>query len=426
MLIVVNYVLTNIVSGVAHLLQVEGARRGYYDAQVWLEAGQLEEIVIIQAIGLIAVCCGAAWGLPKNGLEPTRVVGAKTLTSNDRKMVAPILFVLIPVSAWASYKINSYVATLDTERVIAVSGGMARYSYMSHWLVWAISLLVLYFAASHSDNVGTWPAIALGLGVVAIAASLQWNGGRSIIVVMTLPLILVILPRLHGARFLAIPLGLFVAAVYMVQLTAERSARFQSGSAGFVEWVDWQWGRFSMLGFAQQHADEGGFLFGETILAGITQFLDGVFRLVGLAGFDTEWQSSANVAAESLLRSGTDIYIVPGMSAELFMNFGVVGIICGYFVIGRACGWVDARFANSSTLITQLAWAYIGTLLVFRTIPVDTASAYSYLTFSGAPLLGIALLSYWRNKPDLGDSEYASPKQRQSSRLPALQPASRK
>ena len=394
-LVVVSYVATNLVSGIAHLIQVSGSARGYFDAVAQLEPGQLEEVVLIEALGLIALSVGALWGLPKCTSPPTQRVSL--LSPRDRSMLPVVLAVLLPVSLWASLRIQEHVATLNIERVISVSGGMARFGFMAHWLVWAISLLVIWLAFSRSHQSGAWPVFVLGAGVVAIAASLHWTGGRSIILVMALPLILVMLPQLRLTKSLAIPAGLAVAFLYfaqIVQITDGRTAGYRSGSSGLVEWLDWEWGRFSMLGFAVRYVHDNGLLFGETIAADAVTFIDGLVRKIGMSGFEVEQRSSINIAAEALLNSGSEIYIVPGMSAELYLNFGIPGILLGYFVLSRLCAWADTRFLGSSTLVTQLAWAYVGTLLVFRTIPANSGSSYGYLIFTGAPLLVVAGASY--------------------------------
>jgi hypothetical protein len=101
---------------------------------------------------------------------------------------------------------------------------------------------------------------------------------------------------------------------------------------------------------------------------------------------------SVEIAAEQLLNSSTAVHIVPGLSAELFLNFGVLGIALGYFALGRLCGWVDGRFTNSGSIVTQLVWAFAGTLIV-KSIGFGGAVITTFL-FTGAPLLAVAGASH--------------------------------
>lgn len=404
-LIVLNYVITNLVSGIAHLAHVSESRRGHFDATVWLTPNQLQELVLIQGLGLIAVCVGAMWNLPSTQPPPR---SPKILSPFDRSALPVMIVLLLPISLFAFTQILRYASGLNIERVISVSAGMARYSFMSHWLVWIISLSVVWVLCREVTYRGYWPAVILGLGVVAIAVSLQWNGGRSIVLVMALPIILVVLPRLRGTKWIAAPIALAAMLIYFTQISQQRSTRYTSASSDLVEWLDWEWGRFSMLGFALQHSERHGLVFGETIASGISRFSQGILRLIGMAPSGSELRSSMNIAAESLLNSNTDVYVVPGISAELYLNFGVIGVIVGYLLLGLISGWVDTRFLSSATAVTQLAWAYLGTLLVFRTIPVDSASAYNYLFFSGAPILIAAALSFLAHKRNMRTEESAA------------------
>lgn len=407
-LVIFIYVVTNLVSGIAHLLKISDTRRGYFDTGLWLTPAQLDHVVLIQAVGLIAICSGVLWGLP-TGVAKGASQRRTGLSIRDRAILPSAIAVLLPVSLWASLQVSEHVATLGIDRIIAISGGMARYSYMSHWLVWAISLSVIWLTSRRTNNHETWRVFALSVGVTAIAASLQWNGGRSIILVMTLPLILVLLPRLRRSKWVAGPVGLTIGILYVIQISENRNTRYSGSGTSLVEWLDWQWGRFSMLGYSVKYVDDNGLLWGETFAAGAIRFVDGVLRLAGLQPINAELRSSTNIAAESLLNSSADIYIVPGMSAELYMNFGMAGIFLGYFVLGWLCSWADAGFVRSATPVTQLAWAYVGTLLVFRTIPVDSASAYSYLVFSGAPLLMLAAVSFFGTRGREGDGVEFNP-----------------
>jgi hypothetical protein len=148
-----------------------------------------------------------------------------------------------------------------------------------------------------------------------------------------------------------------------------------------------------MLGFALQSTDRYGLLGGETFVENISRPLASLSQFVGIRWFQSDAQSSTEIVIAELRNSSTAIYIVPGLSAELFLNFGVVGIALGYFALGRLCAWVDGRFTNSGSIVTQLAWAFAGTLIV-KSIGYGGAVITTFL-FTGAPLLAVAGASHF-------------------------------
>jgi len=197
-------------------------------------------------------------------------------------------------------------------------------------------------------------------------------------------------------RGLAIAFGIAFGSVFAVIAVRQndlRQARSAFGSTGLSDWVDWELGRFSMLGFALQTVDRYGLLYGETFLNSVLQPISGLFRLLGMELALSSTRSSMEIAAEQLLNSSTAVYIVPGLSAELFLNFGAIGVLFGYFALGRLCGWIDGRFIKSSSALTQLAWAYTG-MLVVKSIAYGSNQIITGLLYTGFPILMVAYLSY--------------------------------
>ena len=85
---------------------------------------------------------------------------------------------------------------------------------MSNWLAWAISFGLLALAATAAFRKPSVLLAASGAGIVVIGSSLAWSGGRSILLVMVLPIVLTLLPLLRGARFVAVIAGVLALAVH--------------------------------------------------------------------------------------------------------------------------------------------------------------------------------------------------------------------
>lgn len=397
-LIIVNYVLVGQVSGLVHLAQVEGASRGYFDILASTELTAIESATLNTNLGLAALCLASAYGLPRSP-DATSLGDHRRawLLSSEKKATWLLVLVLLPITMYSLIQIRGYVQNLDATRVIAVAEGFARHSFIAAWAVWVIALAAIAIVSGRLGRSRSWVTVIGSVSMLAIVATLSWSGGRSIVVVMALPLLLLLLPKLDGIRWLAIPAAIAAAASYILAVTETRS--IGSGSQ-FATWLDWEWGRFSLLGFAQQHVEDHGYLYGETFAAGVSNVLLGAMRLVGVNVQNLPLRMSMNITGEDLLGSSTAIHVVPGMSAELFMNFGSWGVFVGYLILGKVTAWADTKYSQADGAILQLTFAYIGSLLVFRTISADSGSIYSYVLYTGFPLLALAFFSCVQRRAD--------------------------
>lgn len=389
-LLILNYIVVINLSGIAHLSDVEDAPRGFYDLLATPSDAGMELATYATFIGLAALCVACLQKLPEKP-APDVSLASPWLVREEKAFIWIMTLVMLPVSLWATLQIQSYVQTLNTDRVIALTDGLARFSYFSNWLAWSISFLTIAFVASGAGKSRFLVLVAAAGAVLGIAATMAWTGGRSVIVVMVLPIVLVLLPKLRGIRWIAIPAAIVAGASYMIAISDKRLA--STGGFNLTTWLDWEWGRFSMIGFANQYVSGQGHLFGETFLAGIVSVALGTFRLLGIYIPNPDLQTSTQVSGETLRSSSEVIYIVPGLSAELYLNFGLVGIAVGYYLLGRITNWADRKFLEAPTVLIKLTFAYLGTLLVLRTVAADSGSILSYLMYTGFPLLVAAVWS---------------------------------
>lgn len=390
-LLILNCVAVNNVSGIAHLMNQPKVSRGYYDLLSNPTTAGLENATIAAILGLVAVCLACMQKLPT---KPSQDVSLTEpwLVREEKWWLAILTLGLLPIALVATMQIQGIAASLNTNRIISLTDGNARFSYFSNWLVWVISFIAIGVAASRLGRSRTCILLVTGGSVIAIAGTMAWTGGRSVVIVMVLPIILVLLPRLRGIRVLAVPAALVAAMVYMVTISEKRS----SFDAGFNlgTWLDWEWGRFSMMGFATEYAAEEGHAYGETLLASAANMTLGTLRLAGIYIPNPQLRSSTQMSGESLLGS-TANYVVPGFSAEMFINFGLIGVVVGYYFLGRVANWADRKYLEAPTVLIKLTFAYVGTLLVFRTVAADSGSILSYVLYSGLPLLVMGALSKW-------------------------------
>lgn len=386
-LLLLNYVAVLGVSGLTHLSNEEVTQVGFYDVRGLADLPTFNLAMIASLVGFVGLVTAVLRKIPRarSSLIKTQIYDIPPV---ERKILSTAVIILLPITIYATLVIQQYAATLDQERIISIDNGYARYSYLSSWIVWAISFLAIRLLGSSFGKSRLASSAVVVCCVLSIVAALAWNGGRSIILVMILPLMLVVMPRLQGIRWVLLPIALVAAVQYLSVLSLQRSG----GSDGIdlVAWLDWQWGRFSMVGWAVDVVEGSGYLFGETFAYAYTNVIFGVARLIGLNLNNPDWSSSTSLTGQTLLGDPSLTYIVPGLTAELYLNFGILGVFIGMFLLGLTANWIDKRFIASPSVTMKLVYAYVGSLLVLRTLAADSGALPSYLIYTGLPLFLVA------------------------------------
>ncbi|STX15474.1 Uncharacterised protein [Kocuria rosea] len=387
-LLLLNYILVTSVSGIAHLTTDGASRIGYHDVR-GIDSAQAA--TVSTCVGLVALCCALLHRVPKGRASKERVGSSFLLSSRERHFLFYLSLLLLPLTIWSTVVIQNYAIQLDSERIVAIEGGMARYSYVAKWFAWAASFATIWLIGTRLGRNRLFASLVAAICVLSIVASIAWSGGRSIILVMVFPVVLVLLPRLRGLTWILWPIGLAALANYIIKLSELRGG--SADSLSLRAWTDWQWGRFSMMGWAHEQVEENGFLLGETFASAGATLLGGIVGLIGVSLGQPSWLSSTQIAGADI-RGDNTTWIVPGLNAELFMNFGLVGVALGLYALGRFTNWVDQKYATASSITIRLTFAYIGTLLVLRSVPSDSASIPTYLLYIGNPLLLAGLYSH--------------------------------
>jgi len=130
---------------------------------------------------------------------------------------------------------------------------------------------------------------------------------------------------------------------------------------------------------------------GETLAGAVVPLLPGkVWSLVGVDKASLYDRSSAQLMSE-LMKVEVGIRI--GIIGELYMNYGIAGVLVGMFLFGLLLAAIDARL-RSSTVVSSIApfFALISVLCVFALVGQLNMFGSSISVF-GYPLLGAFLLA---------------------------------
>jgi len=271
---------------------------------------------------------------------------------------------------------------------------MARVGFFANWFVWAAAFTAIGILTSKfSDRHPVARLSTIAVFAIAVAWSLSWAGGRAEVILMVLTLAIAVWPLLtRGTATLAV-IGFGVAGVVFSSSTlARRTQQYsvQGSSLGAV--LDWQSGRFSMIGFAQDYVQQHGLLYGETILSGMLAVPLGVLKLLGISDGTSNLMSITQVTGSSLLRSQDLQYIVPGMTSEWYVNFGPIGAVGVYAGLGAVIALAQQWLSRSSDLSVRLGLSYLGLLLLFCTFSSQSGAIYNYAFFTGFPVVALLLV----------------------------------
>lgn len=400
-LLLYTYVVAYPFSGLVHLADVEGSNRGYFDLLQGSNRSYITGAAAITLVGGFALVMGVNSARPRDHRLPPMNMAKPKISASEQRLMVVMALVCGVAGITGLMKMNAYAREVGLTRIIGVNQGLARYAYTSTWIVWSIAIaviLVWYWTAKKRN-----PLVAAALtasGGVLIAMTLFWTGGRSIILLMTLPLIIIMWPAIRGLRIASVLVGGAAIAYYAISITQVRTAGSHQSGQIMASSIDWQWGRFSLLGFSQEWVQNHGFLFGQTLLSSISNIVYGTLSLVGINIPKVHYINILEVTGSGIIGDPSAVHIVPGMNAELYLNFGYVGVVAGNYILGRTAAWTDNRLASCQTPAEALLLAYFGSLLVLRTVIAESGALLGYLVFRGAPLIILAVLVHltvdWR------------------------------
>lgn len=405
-LVLGTFLVTYPLSAFVHLTGKDYVSLGFYEIAALDPHTQAHHVNLSLALVLLAQV--ALWW----GLKPGRP--AAPLSSLHFVRVRSTLLILAGtlftlVGAAGTYLLFSGsgealedIATVNNTREIAA--GTARFVFMSEWLSWGIIFLLIAFLASRAGK--DHPKIALAAlagGSTCMLVNLFWTGSRAENLLAVLPLLFVVkkIAPQHFRHFVSV-IAVGVTGIIVFETIARTTALLNSGFDYFAQGaistsqfaanqlaavLDWQLGRYPTISLAFDMVNRYGHAFGSTLLQGVTMTINAPATLLHLPLKVPEPQAMTSLVGQYIYEDPSINGVVPGTVAELYFNFGVLGVISGFFVIGRIARYCIGVTHSTVDIGTALLGFYVLTLLCVSTIPTTATLAVYLLATRGLPIL---------------------------------------
>ena len=302
---------------------------------------------------------------------------------------------LLAVGAFASENLSKAFELQIYNRVISVSDGNARYAYIAVWGVWgAIFLGSAILDKFHFSKIGNF--VVAGATVISIFHLLNWTGSRLAPLIYAGTFVVGNFMYLKSAPRLSIPFGVTGYLVFAILTTNRRSLGYSGEqNFSFLDVIDWQAGRFSILGGSIWTADINGYLHGESFIFTWKLLTEGVEKLLDLpAQLEIgNTQSISQVLGYGILGSDKINYIAPGLLVEIFLNFGFPGMLLSIPICIFLLNQIQLNYKKSTDKLGRMIHFYFGSILIHCAIISSSMSLLGSFVFNPIPIYFLFLYS---------------------------------
>jgi hypothetical protein len=410
-LVLGTFLLTYPLSAFVHLTGTDYISLGFYEIAALDPHTQTHHVYLSLALVLLAQL--ALWW----GLAPARPQalpnGPHLVRVRSRLLVlAGALFTLVGVAGTyqlflGSGELVEDVATID--RAKQLSEGTARYVFMSTWLSWGIIFLLTAFMVSRfSKNQPRITLAALVGGSACMFLNLFWTGSRAENLLAVLPLFFVvnkIAPRHFRPYALVITAG--IVGIVVFETIARTATMLNGGLNDLIQGgttpsqfvanqlaavFDWQMGRFPTISLAFDMVNRYGHALGSTLLQGVAMTVNAPATLLHFPVKVPEPEAMTALVGQYIYQDPSINGVVPGTLAEFYFNFGALGVLGGFFVIGRIAKVCISMAHSAVDMGTLLLSFYVITLLCLWTIPMTATIGVYLLATRGLPILAFVAI----------------------------------
>ncbi|TMN81313.1 hypothetical protein CWB63_15665 [Pseudoalteromonas sp. S409] len=318
----------------------------------------------------------------------------------NNKRYAIIIFLLgltlVFIAIIARLKLSTMIDLSEIIRVREMPAGSAKLIFMNTWFSFGM-FFIFYSLNMFYNKIPQYLLIAIFIVFsIAIVGNISWRGGRVVALLYSFPLLFLLF---HIKPKMKLPLSIISSVMmffYVSAITFIRKQGYAVESTPLSQILDWEIGRFSMVGYGIDYVDRFDFSYGYTIYDAILRIFASPLYFTGLGAEFVGGKEGTLIGMVGLDIFGSDevTYVVPGILSEFYINFGIFGVVFLSYLISKISTYLDWKLENKiNKPFEYLIYAYIGALLLLNFYNATFLSFLNYLFFNGLPIwIGLLLL----------------------------------
>lgn len=375
-------------SGIAHFV-TKGALGGYYSvhASTVTETSTLTlKTYGLILVALLGLTLGLKWRLNRENLFAGRTIPL------PRPLLIAFATGLFLIGTYATLRLagregDAAEKLTTVNRSIKYAEGESRLSFVGFWATWGITIGLIGLRLSDRKasplNAPTVGAIVLSLAPMTLLYS---TGARGDLASALLPLVL-LLARQNTRQSNKAIVGIMLLLLASISIQTAARARSSDYSMNALQVLDWQAGRFSITAASFELVDLYGYQFGATMWTTAPMLANAMLAASGLDLRLDTGHAVTNYVGQHLAGSFNINGIVPGSIFELYFNYGAVGVLGGYWILGFLIRRASHYLSPAHRIGTRTLAAYVIALVLVWAIPMTSTLWVYFLVIRGAPLI---------------------------------------
>jgi O-antigen/teichoic acid export membrane protein len=370
--------------------------------------GAVQEAFVLSCLAYMAYAVGLAMVLRRPPIEQS--IGS-TLDDVAPGAIAAFILVGAAAMAWDFHSFGqllSYFTGGFTGQASTNPGSTSLASAASTFLrpLGAYGLILLWARSAESTRIHRLRFVLSGAGALFVLAT--YNYDRSAVVIPLIALVAAYARHIRKLRLrsvvifgLLLLLGAAAFGNYREVEFATQGGRISLQQAGITSTPSLE-SQIQVYGAAPQFSglviqdlpNIGGFASGRTMIASVLSPLPVVGK---------EFRSDSGAVRYNDLvygRSGTVDEVLPFLG-ELYWNFGPLGVIAGFFMLGMAIAAFQRRFDASDSILAAFICQYLGMWVAFLIVGSIEVVAQIFIYFT-LPILAVVLAPKVRHRRTVG------------------------
>ena len=388
------------ISGLVHLNSETIIFRGYFDLIPYIETSlPLDTALLSIIIGFSLTL--SVFLQPQVSKKPAsrNIIDLKNL-----RIIQCFMILLVFFSLYAFKKIETYLTQKEINRVLFLEGGIARFFYITVWIVWPILIFGSQFIHLKiiKSNFKRKLIFTVAVGVI-LHYILNWTGSRLLPLLFFYVFIQIAKPfDRKESRFLILLTPVILSSyIYFTTINRISSLSYGKNIFKLESLLDWQIGRFSILGATLKYNSDYGLAHGSTFASTLIQAFQGFSRLIGIkiSGFGSDLLSISQEYGQVIYSNTNNRYLAPGLIVEFFRNYSILGIVIFCFTLPYFLTKLYRVSISHDDFFVRMLSCYYMISLLFVAFLSSSESFVAYFIYYPLPMIAIILFqrkTIWR------------------------------